>query len=96
MKSFKEYTDWSKETGYIKTTSVVGSGGKGGTTEYVKGHRAMIDWVDKKGQKYKSLIPPVQYKPAKNKNKLKGYIKDFIRDVMDKGGSIKKIDDKHQ
>lgn len=94
MKSFKEYTDWSKETGYVKSSGGVGSGGKGGTTEVVKGNRAMIDWVDKKGQKYKSLIPPIQYKPAKNKNKLKGYIKDFIRDVMSKGGSIKKIDDK--
>jgi hypothetical protein len=94
MKSFNEWTDWEKETGYVKSSGGIGSGGRGGTTEHVKGNRAMIDWVDKKGQKYKSLIPPIQYKPAKNKNKLKGYIKNFIRDVMDEGGSIKKIDDK--
>ena len=92
MKSFNEYVDWEKETGYVKSSGGIGSGGKGGSTEYVKGNRAMIDWVDKKGQKYKSLIPPVQYKPAKDTITLKKYVGDFKGDVVAKGGKVKKVE----
>jgi len=69
MKTFKEYIDWEKETGFLKSSGGVGSGGKGGTTEYVEGERAMIHWTDKKNRKWQSMIPPVQYKPAKDTNK---------------------------
>ena len=92
MKSFKEYIDWEKETGFLKSSGGVGSGGKGGHTEYVKGERATIDWVDKKNQKWKTMIPPTQYKPAKDKNKLKNYVKRFTDDVKKKGGSVKKVE----
>ena len=92
MKSFKEYTDWSKETGYLKTTSIKGSGGRGGTTEYVKGERAMIHWVDKNNQKFQSMIPPVQYKPAKDTRALKKYVDTFKKDVVAEGGKVKKVE----
>ncbi len=92
MKSFKEYVDWSKETGYLKQTSVKGSGGKGGSTEYDEGERAMIHWTDKKNQKWHSMIPPVQYKPAKDTNTLKNYVDQFKKDVVSKGGKVKKME----
>ena len=92
MKSFKEYTDWSKETGYLKQTSITGSGGKGGSTEYVKGNRAMIHHTDKNNQKWQSMIPPVQYKPAKDMRTLKKYVLQFRKDVLAKGGKIKKVE----
>ena len=90
MKSFNEYINWEKETGYIKTTSVKGSGGRGGTTEYTKGFRAMIHHTDKKNRKWQSLIPPVQFKPAKDKKKLQKYIEMFKKDVISDGGKFKK------
>ena len=96
MKSFKEYIDWEKETGYVKTSGGKGSGGKGGFTEPTKGDRAMIDWVDEKGKKASSLIPPIQYHPAKNKNKLKKYVKQFTDDIKKKGGTVKKVNMKNQ
>ena len=93
MKSFKEYIDWSKETtGYIKTTAPKGSGGKGGTTEYVKGNRAMIHHTDKNNKKWQSMIPPVQYKPAKDMRTLKKYVDMFKKDVVAKGGKVKKVE----
>ena len=92
MKSFKEYTDWSKETGYLKQTSIKGSGGKGGSTEYVKGERAMIHHIDKNNQKWQSMIPPVQYKPAKDTRTLKKYVDEFKKDAIAKGGKIQKVE----
>ena len=92
MKSFNEYIDWEKETGYTKSTYVTGSGGRGGTTEYVKGFRAMIDWTDEKNRKFQSMIPPVQYRPAKDTKKLKKYVDDFKKDVIADGGVVKKWD----
>jgi hypothetical protein len=92
MKSFNEYIDWKKETGYVKSSGGVGSGGKGGHTEHVKGYRVIIGWTDKKNKKWTTMIPPVQYKPAKNEKKAKEYAKDFIKDTMAKGGSIKKVE----
>jgi len=92
MKSFKEYTDWAKETGYLKQTSVTGSGGKGGSTEYVKGERAMIHWSDNKNRKFQSMIPPVQYKPAKDTRTLKKYVDKFKKDVIADGGKVKKVE----
>jgi hypothetical protein len=92
MKSFKEYIDWAKETGYLKQTSITGSGGKGGSTEYVKGNRAMIHHTDKNNQKWQSMIPPVQYKPAKDMRTLKKYVLQFRKDVLAKGGKIKKVE----
>jgi hypothetical protein len=92
MKTFKEYIDWEKETGFLKSSGGVGSGGKGGTTEYVKGERAMIHWTDKKNRKWQSMIPPVQYKPAKDTNKLKKYVDTFKKDVIAKGGKVKKVE----
>ena len=92
MKSFKEYIDWAKETGYLKQTSITGSGGKGGSTEYVKGNRAIIHHTDKNNQKWQSMIPPVQYKPAKDMRTLKKYVLQFRKDVLAKGGKIKKVE----
>lgn len=92
MKSFKEYIDWSKKTGYLKQTSVKGSGGKGGSTEYVEGERAMIHHTDKNNKKWKSTIPPVQYKPAKDTRTLKKYVDEFKKDVIAKGGKVKKVE----
>ena len=91
MKSFNEYINFEKETGFLKQTSVKGSGGKGGFSEPTKGDRAMIKWVDGKGQKWSTLIPPMQYHPAKNNNKLKNYVKQFTDDVKKKGGKVKKV-----
>ena len=92
MKSFNEYIDWAKETGYLKQTSITGSGGKGGSTEYVKGNRAIIHHTDKNNQKWQSMIPPVQYKPAKDMRTLKKYVLQFRKDVLAKGGKIKKVE----
>ena len=92
MKSFKEYNYWAKETGYVKSSGGVGSGGKGGSTEYVKGERAMIHWTDKNNQKFQSMIPPVQYKPAKDTRAFKKYVLQFRKDVIAKGGKIKKVE----
>ena len=92
MKTFNEYTDWAKETGYLKQTSITGSGGKGGSTEYVKGNRAMIHHTDKNNRKWQSMIPPVQYKPAKDMRTLKKYVLQFRKDVLAKGGKIKKVE----
>jgi len=92
MKTFNEYTDWAKETGYLKQTSITGSGGKGGKTEYVKGNRAMIHWTDKNNQKFQSMIPPVQYKPAKDTRALKKYVDTFKKDVVAEGGKVKKVE----
>jgi hypothetical protein len=92
MKTFKEYIDWEKETGYLKQKSIAGSGGRGGTTEFVKGERAMIHWTDKKNRKIQSMIPPVQYKPAKDTRTLKKYVDSFKKDVVAKGGKVKKVE----
>ena len=91
MKSFKEYVDWKKETGYVKSTSVPGSGGRGGWTEPTKGFRVLIDLVDKKGKKFTIMIPPQQYHPAKDKKKAEEYAKGFIKDEEAKGSTIKKV-----
>ena len=94
MKSFKKYRkeniDWEKETGYTKSTYVKGSGGRGGTTEYVAGFRATIHHIDEKNRKWESLIPPIQYKPVKDKKKLQKYIEMFKKDVISDGGKFKK------
>ena len=95
MKSFKEYVDWSKETGYLKQTSVKGSGGAEGgptSTEYAESERAMIHWTDKNNKKWHSMIPPVQYKPAKDTKTLKKYVDRFKKDVVSKGGKVKKVE----
>ena len=92
MISFKEYIDWEKETGYLKQTTITGSGGRGGTTEFVKGERAMIHWTDKNNKKFQSMIPPVQYKPAKDTRTLKKYVDKFKKDVVAKGGKVKKVE----
>jgi len=92
MKSFKEYVDWKKETGYVKSSGGVGSGGKGGHTEYVKGERAMIHHTDNKNRKWSSMIPPTQYKPAKDTRTLKKYVKQFTDDVKKNGGIVKKVE----
>jgi hypothetical protein len=91
MKTFKEYIDWEKETGFLKSSGGKGSGGKGGHTEYVKGYRVRIDWVDNKRQKWTTMIPPVQYKPAKDKKKAEEYANTFIKDTMANDGHIRKV-----
>jgi|TARA_Y100000310_G_scaffold294956_1_gene325856 hypothetical protein len=67
--------NWSKFFDYRKTTgTITGKGGRGGSTESDEGgFRAMIVWRDPKNgnRKTHSLIPPVQYKAAKNKRELK-------------------------
>tara|TARA_R100001082_G_C4339846_1_gene149588 strand:- start:181 stop:468 length:288 start_codon:yes stop_codon:yes gene_type:complete len=92
MKSFKEYIDWAKETGYLKQTWITGSGGRGGTTEKPVGERAMIHWTDEKGRNWRSLIPPGQYKPAKDTRTLKKYVDEFKKDVVARGGKVKKVE----
>ena len=92
MKSFKEYIDWEKETGYRKSTSKPGSGGKGGWTEPTKGERAMIHWTDDKNRKNSTMIPPVQYHGSKDTKTLKKYVDDFKKDVIAKGGKVQKVD----
>jgi len=92
MKSFREYIDWAKETGYLKQTSLKGSGGRGGTTEKSDGERAVITWVDDRNQKTHSMIPPVQYKPAKDRRTLKKYVETFTDDVESNGGKVKKVE----
>jgi len=92
MITFKEYIDWEEETGYLKSSGGKGSGGKGGYTEYVKGERAMIHHTDKKNKKWKSMIPPVQYKPAKDTRTLKKYVERFKKDIIAKGGKVKKVE----
>ena len=92
MKSFTEFIDWAKETGYLKQTIAKGKGGRGGTTEKSKGNRARVVWIDNKkrgGNQVTSTIPPVQYKPAKDKKELDKYIKDFTKWVKSIGGKIK-------
>ena len=94
MKSFNEYINWEKETGFLKTTSIKGSGGKGGSIEYVKGERATIQWTDPKSRikNVTTMIPPVQYKPAKDTRTLKKYVERFKKDIIAKGGKIKKVE----
>ena len=81
-----------KETGWMKTYGGEGSGGAKTKVEYVRGYRVRIDWVDKKRQKWVTMIPPVQHKPAKNKKIAETYAKDFVKDRMSEGGSIKKVE----
>jgi len=92
MAQFREEMDWAKETGYLKQTSITGSGGKGGSTEYAKGERAMIHHTDKNNKKWKSMIPPVQYKPAKDTRALKKYVDAFKKDIIANGGKVKKVE----
>jgi len=92
VKSFKEYIDWEKETGFIKMKAVVGSGGKGTSAEYAEGERAVIHHTDKNNKKWQSMIPPVQYKPAKDKRTLKKYVDRFKKDVIANGGKVKKVE----
>ena len=75
MKSFRQYSeglDWAKLVGYRKGKSLKGGGGRGGWTEPDSGPRAMVTWKDpKRGNKLvHSLIPPVQYKSAKDQKEL--------------------------
>jgi hypothetical protein len=94
--TLKEYIgnriDWQKETGYLKQTAIAGSGGKGGTTEKVSGFRAVIHSIDEKGTNSRTMIPPVQYKPAKDKNKIKEYIKKETSRMKKRGGFIRKVE----
>ena len=96
MKSFNDYItekyEWEKETGWMKTWGGEGSGGANTKIEYVKGYRAVIDWIDSKRQKWSTMIPPVQHKPAKNKKKAEEYANDFIKDRMSEGGHIRKVE----
>jgi len=92
MKSFNEYINWEKETGYVKSYGGKDSGGKGGFEEPTKGDRAMIHHTDKNNKKWSSMIPPTQYKPAKDIRTLKKYVLQFRKDVIAKGGKIKKVE----
>ena len=38
------------------------------------------------------MIPPVQYKPAKDTRTLKKYVERFKKDIIAKGGKIKKVE----
>ena len=93
MITFKEYIDWEEETGYLKSSGGKGSGGRGGYTEHVKGERATIHWTDPKSRikNVTTVIPPVQYKPAKDTRTLKKYVKQFTDDIKKKGGKVKKV-----
>ena len=94
MKTFKEYIDWEKETGFLKSSGGKGSGGKGGYTEPTKGKRATIHWTDPKSRikNVTTMIPPVQYHGAKDTKTLKKYVKQFTDDVKKKGGTVKKVE----
>ena len=93
MKTFKEYIDWEKETRYRKSKTKPGSGGKGGWTEPTKGKRATIHWTDPKSRikNVTTVIPPVQYHGAKDTKTLKKYVELFKKDVIAKGGKVKKV-----
>ena len=97
MKSFNEYIteiNWrgEKEFPFTKTTGTPGGGGRGGTTEKVKGYRAIIKYHSNKlDTEIIGTIPPVDVVPFKDKKRANYWVKKELADHKKRGNKVHSV-----